>query len=390
MKNKILSVLLSVTMLSSIAVASVNAGEAEVKDVYNITFNKGTLSSGTQSPSETVRLGWVSGEGYTPGDFKVTGNISGTSWKLVEDPEPAANESDDKALYVQSSSGQDKNDTYATITTTKFNPDYDAVNDFLCGENGYTEFSFDFYNDFTTNIRLTAGRFLDQNGAEVNKNTGLLYIYTDGRVLLQGTEITTIDKETYKNTWHNIKFVFKADNTYRAFLDDKPLIEWTTLTFDEGVSIRGVKDFRLYDISVKDRTSKKYYDNFRYSFSTSAYVEPTPEPTATPEPTTEPTATPEPTPEPAAEFTSNVGDAVVSGDEVTDGSIATGFVATVTNSGDAEGSFGKVDWAVTSGDATKGISVESVTTLEAGASVTYGLIVNGLWDADASASVTVE
>ncbi len=365
MKNKILSMLLSVTMLSSMAVATVNAGEAEVKDVYNITFNKGTISSGTKSPSADTMLAWVSGEGYTRG-FAVSNSLEGTSWSLQADPAPAADEADDKAIKVISTSSSNATNNYIGITTKSFNTSYKNVTDFLCGANGYTEFSFDFYSDFRTNLRLEIGRFLNQSGAEVDANRDLLHIYPAGNIILEKNEVAKIDATEYTNTWHNIKFVFKADNTYRAFLDNKPLIDWTKLTFADGVSIGGVRDFRIYNICVGGQTSTKYYDNLRYSFSDSAY------------------------PEPAAEFTTSVGDAIVSGEDVTDGSEATGFVATVTNTGDAEGSFEKINWAVTSGGVTGTTAVDATVTLAVDASMTCGLIVNNLFDAGATATVTVE
>lgn len=302
MKNKFLSKLISVAMLLSMAVVPVNANTSTVNNVYNITFNKGTVSEKSNDPSPDTVLAWISAEGYTRG-FSISGTkTTGTSWLLETDPAPAAGETDDKALKIDGVNA-DNTGLYMNITTNSFNPAYDEVSEILCGENGYTEFSFDFYTDFETNIRLSAGRFWDQNGEEVNKNTNLLYIERSGNVKLQGTTEETLDKAIYKNTWHNIKFVFKADNTYRAFLDNKPLIDWTQLSFDTGVSIRGVRDFRLYNFCSAGYTSTKYYDNFKYSFSNSAYVEtpdPTPTPTVepTPTPTPEPTVEPTPTPDP--------------------------------------------------------------------------------------------
>ena len=287
MKNKILSMLLSVTMLSSMAVMSVNADETtSVNDVYNITFNNGTVSEPTSNPDGDTMLAWVSGEGYTRG-FSLSGTKSaGTSWSLQADPAPAADETDDKAIKVISTPSANTTNLYMSINTAGFNSSYNDKAKIVCGENGYTEIAFDFYSDFRTNIRLSAGRFWDQSGNEINANTNLLYIYPNGKILLQGAEVKTVDVEEYKNTWHNIKFVFKADNTYRAFLDDEPLIDWTTLSFDEGVLIGGIKELRLYNICTAGETSTKYYDNLRYSFSTSPYTEPTEEPTSPPIPLT--------------------------------------------------------------------------------------------------------
>lgn len=272
MKNKIISTLLSVTLLSSMAVMAVNADEAKVNDVYNITFDKGTVSDEAKKPSADTMLAWVSGEGYTSG-FSILNAVDSTSWSLQADPAPSADESDDKAIKVISTPSSSVSNNYMSITTTRFNAAYGEQGKIVCGKNGYTEISFDFYNDFKTNIRLAAGRFWDQNGNEINKNTNLLYIYPDGRVLLQGEEKTKLNVGKYINTWHNIKLVFKADNTYRAFLDDEALIDWTTLDFDAGVSIGGINELRLYNICTAGVTSTKYYDNLRYSFSTSEYVD---------------------------------------------------------------------------------------------------------------------
>lgn len=273
MKNKILSMLLSVTMLSSMAVTAVNADEAAtVNDVYNITFNKGILSSGKSQPDENIRLAWVSGEGYNLGFGGVSSYISGTSWKLVDAPARAPKETDDKALYVQSSPSSNSN-CYMEIKTLGFNSTYDAPADVLCGANGYTEFSFDFYNDFLTDIRLTIDRFWGEDEDTLIKHQNLLYVCTNGEIKLFD-KVVKIDKKTYTNTWHNIKFVFKADGTYRAFLDNEPLIDWTALGGEAaGKKIGGVRAFRIYNICSESYTSKKYYDNLRYSFSTSAYVD---------------------------------------------------------------------------------------------------------------------
>ena len=302
MKNKFLSKLISVAMLLSMAVVPVNADTATVNEVFNITFNKGTLTSGSKQPSEAFRTSWIEAEGYTLGFGAVTSSIDGTSWKLVNDPVPAEGEEDDKALYVQSSSSSGSNN-YMEMKTLGFNPKYANIADVLCGENGYTEFSFDFRTDFRTDMRMTTDRFWYQN-EELYKNQSLLYVCTNGEIKLFDKVVKTLDTSTYADQWHNIKFVFKADNTYRAFLDNEPLNDWTSFAVDvEGGSIRGVRAFRIYNYCKAGQTSKKYYDNFKYSFSNSAYVEtpdPTPTPTVepTPTPTPEPTVEPTPTPDP--------------------------------------------------------------------------------------------
>jgi len=279
MNKKIFSVLISASILAAALPVSVTATEAEYNDVYNITFDKGIISSGTKSPSADVMLGWVSGEGYTRGFGLSSNKPDGTSWSLQNDVYPEGDS--DKALKVISSSSSNVSDNYMGITTANFNSNFNSNEKISCGKDGYAVVSFDFYTDFRTNIRLSAGRFwCDKAQAEgetetesleeINTATNLMYVETDGDITLQGAKVKTLDKEVYEKSWHNVKLVFRADNTYCAYLDGEPLIDDTTLNYGDGYSFRGIRDLRLYNINVGGQTSTKYYDNLRYSVVTNA------------------------------------------------------------------------------------------------------------------------
>lgn len=232
------------------------------REVYSINFNNGVANE-TNKSDDTIMKSWL------PADFTRKLSISNSATNCLYGAAASPGKAGDKALKVSTPSTLTSavTNNYLGMGTAGTNPDFADAASVNVGENGYMEFSFDFYNDFNTNIRLAAGRFWDQNNEEVNKNTNLLYIYPDGRVILQGNTdnpVATLAVNTYKNTWHNIKFVFRADNKYCVFLDSKPLIEWTELNFGEGKSVRGVKEFRLYNIGAAGEASEKYYDNFKY------------------------------------------------------------------------------------------------------------------------------
>lgn len=92
-------------------------------------------------------------------------------------------------------------------------------------------------------------------------------------------------------------------------------------------------------------------------------------------------------PEPSDGFTYTVSNAVAEqGDDETK---ATGFKATITNNSGEERTFDTLIWTVKSGEDT-GTTVQKTTTctVKDTGSVVFGLIVNGLYDADAKAEVT--
>lgn len=95
--------------------------------------------------------------------------------------------------------------------------------------------------------------------------------------------------------------------------------------------------------------------------------------------------TTEPDPEPEPEFVYAVSDAVTA--EGDDGSKATGFTVEVKNNG-GEKTFNTLTWTVTSNH-QEGISEYKTTTCTVdGGGVIFGLIVNGLYDEDATAEVS--
>ncbi len=72
--------------------------------------------------------------------------------------------------------------------------------------------------------------------------------------------------------------------------------------------------------------------------------------------------------------------------------VATGFQATIKNTGDTEGSFNTVNWKVTFNNETKTTGDKAITkvTLPKDADITIALIIDGLDGADATAEVSVK
>lgn len=94
-----------------------------------------------------------------------------------------------------------------------------------------------------------------------------------------------------------------------------------------------------------------------------------------------------------ASFTAKVGQAEVkhgTGDFTN--TVATGFQATIKNTGDTDGSFDTVNWNVTFDGETKTTGDRTITkvTLPKDADVTIALIIDGLNGADATAEVSVK
>ena len=92
-------------------------------------------------------------------------------------------------------------------------------------------------------------------------------------------------------------------------------------------------------------------------------------------------------------FTATVKNAEVkhgTGDH--ENTVATGFQATIKNTGDTEGSFNTVNWNVTFNNETKTTGDRTITkvTLPKDADVTIALIIDGLNGADATAEVSVK
>lgn len=94
-----------------------------------------------------------------------------------------------------------------------------------------------------------------------------------------------------------------------------------------------------------------------------------------------------------ASFTAMVGKAEVkNGTGDLANTVATGFQATIKNTGDTEGSFNTVNWNVTFNNETKTTGDRTITkvTLPKDADVTIALIIDGLNGADATAEVSVK
>ena len=94
-----------------------------------------------------------------------------------------------------------------------------------------------------------------------------------------------------------------------------------------------------------------------------------------------------------ASFTATVENAEVKkGTGDLENTVATGFQATIQNTGDIEGSFNTVNWNVTFNGKTKTTGDQTITrvTLPKDADVTIALIIDGLNGADATAEVSVK
>ena len=271
MKNKILSLVLVVVMIVSLLPLMVMAADEPAQlpyaDVYDIDFNSGVTSSGTKSPSADTMLAWVSGEGYTRG-FSVSNSVDGSSWSLVDNV-PGKN-TGDLALKVISTPSSNASTNYMGMRTKGFNAAYPYDTSANCGANGYLVFSFDFYSDFLTPLKMTVGRYrcvTESNSTltEVDKQT-FIDMDKNGVFKLFGTQVTTLDPAVYTNKWTNIKVVFTGWNTYRLYIDGEPVNKFTSIVYNNEANLfRNVQEFRLYDIHVAGFTSTKYYDNLRYT-----------------------------------------------------------------------------------------------------------------------------
>lgn len=271
MNKKILSLVITVAMLVSmvpfIALGADSTETVPYSDVYDIDFNSGVVSTGTKSPTADTMLAWVSGEGYTRG-FSVANSVDGSSWSLVDNvPGKTAG---DLALKVISTSSSNATTNYMSIRTKGFNADYPYDTSANCGADGYIVFSFDFYSDFLTPVKMAVGRYRcvtesSTTLTEVNKQN-YIDIDKNGVLKMFGTQVTTLDPAVYTNKWINIKTVFTGWNTYRLYIDGEPVNDFSPIVYnDEANLFRNVQEFRLYDIHVAGFTSTKYYDNLRYT-----------------------------------------------------------------------------------------------------------------------------
>lgn len=271
MKIKVLSVILSAVMLISAipfaAMAEDSAQTVPYSDVYDIDFNSGVVSTGSKSPSADTMLAWVSGEGYTRG-FSVANAVDGSSWSLVDNV--PGKETGDLALKSISTSSSNATTNYMNITTKGFNADYPYHTSANCGADGYIVFSFDFYSDFLTPVKMAVGRYncvteSSTTLTAINKQT-FIDVDKNGVFKLFGTQVTILDPAVYTNKWVNIKTVFTGWNTCRLYIDGEPVNDFESIVYnDEANLFRNIQELRLYDIHVAGFTSTKYYDNFRYS-----------------------------------------------------------------------------------------------------------------------------
>ena len=271
MKTKVLSVVLVLTMLISAIPFAVMADDAAqavpYSDVYDIDFNSGVVSSGTKSPSADTMLAWVSGEGYTRG-FSVANSVDGSSWSLVDNV--PGKEAGDLAMKVISTSSVDKTDNYMSIRTKGFNAAYPYDTSANCGADGYIAFSFDFYSDFLTPIKMAVGRYRcvtasNSSLTEVNKQS-FIDIDKEGKLKMFGTQVTTLDPAVYTNRWTKLTTVFTGNNTWRLYIDGEPVNDFTSIVYNDKANLfRNIQELRLYDMHVAGFASTKYYDNLRYT-----------------------------------------------------------------------------------------------------------------------------
>lgn len=271
MKTKVLSVVLVLTMLISAIPFAVMADDVAqavpYSDVYDIDFNSGVVSSGTMSPSADTMLAWVSGEGYTRG-FSINKPVDGSSWSLVDNV--PGKEAGDLAMKVITASNSNATDNYMSIRTKLFNAAYPYDTSANCGADGYIAFSFDFYSDFLTPIKMAVGRYRcvtasNSSLTEVNKQS-FIDIDKEGKLKMFGTQVTTLDPAVYTNRWTKLTTVFTGNNTWRLYIDGEPVNDFTSIVYNDKANLfRNIQELRLYDMHVAGFASTKYYDNLRYT-----------------------------------------------------------------------------------------------------------------------------
>lgn len=268
--KKLLSLVLTIVMIASMLPYAVLAEESvsvPYSDVYDIDFNSGVVSSGTKNPSADTMLAWVSGEGYTRG-FSVANAVDGSSWSLADNV--PGKDAGDLAMRVISTSSSNATTNYMSMTTKGFNTAYPYHTSVNCGADGYVVFSFDFYSDFLTPLKVAVGRYRcvtasSETLTEVNKQN-FIDIDKDGIVKMFGAQVTTLNPEIYTNRWTKLTVIFTGKNTYRLYVDGKPAHNFTKIVYNNEANLfRSIQEFRLYDIHNAGFTSTKYYDNFRYS-----------------------------------------------------------------------------------------------------------------------------
>lgn len=160
--------------------------------------------------------------------------------------------------------------------------------------------------------------------------------------------------------WETITLKFTPKTVYSS--DKLPTYEGETLTFDGT----------FLSVQTLDPESGDF--NFKKDF----YVDDVS--------LTAPKAMP-------ASFTATVEKAEVkNGTGDLENTVATGFQATIKNTGDTEGSFNTVNWKVTFNNETKTTGDKAITkvTLPKDADITIALIIDGLDGADATAEVSVK
>ena len=238
------------------------------KEVYSIDFNN-AVNKSTNASDDAIMSSWLPEE-YSRLVFITKG--SGTAdflYGAVDVPDDEGN----KALKISTPSTlkSDVSNNYLDIRTAGINPDFPDTESTSTGKNGYVEFSFEFYTDLKSNMRLAVGRYwcadADENLSEVNKQD-LMYLNTDGTLNFFGSTIKTFETDKIKNSWHSIKIVLRADNKYQVFFDGEAVNELTNVNYGSGLSFRSVREFRLYNIGVAGVASTKYYDNFKYTVYT--------------------------------------------------------------------------------------------------------------------------
>ncbi|MBQ8526616.1 MAG: hypothetical protein IJ460_07880 [Clostridia bacterium] len=239
------------------------------KNVFELNFPSTASGEMLNSPNHDIMLTWFP-EGYN-GRISIINKNESLCYGAADAP----GREGDLALRVYSPNTLTSNVTnnYIEPYLAGNNPQYTGANDsaswalMSTGDNGYVEFSFDFYTDGKTNTDIRIGRYIcaDDTGAlsQVNDQT-FWSVATDGTMKFRGKTIGTFSTSEINNKWHTMKFELTSDNRCKVYMDGTALTDYMDVTYQEKY-FRGISHFRLYNMAQKGVSSEKFYDNFKYT-----------------------------------------------------------------------------------------------------------------------------
>ena len=180
-----------------------------IKNVFEMHFPSTASTEMLNAGNGNVMNTWYS-EGFTR---RIA--ISNKNENLYYGAAPAPDKEDDMALRAYSPSTLTSNisDNYLEPYLVGVNPQYTGATDgnswvlMSTGDNGYAEFSFDFYTDGVTNTDIRIGRYIcaDDNGSLSQVNEQAFWsLATDGTMKVRGKAIANFSASEIKNKWHTM------------------------------------------------------------------------------------------------------------------------------------------------------------------------------------------